>query len=104
MTPAVRAACAARDIGAIFRFLRDSGMTQRELAALAQMNQSKIAAIVNSRQVQAYDVLARIADGLAIPRGLMAWAQVQMNPSQSGRLTKSGASEAVGHRGGHPVR
>jgi transcriptional regulator with XRE-family HTH domain len=61
MPPAVREACAARNISTIFRFLVDSGMSQRELAVLVKMNQSEIVEILKGRQVQAYDVLVRIA-------------------------------------------
>jgi transcriptional regulator with XRE-family HTH domain len=64
-------ACTERDISAIFRFLRDGGMTQRELAVLVRMNQSEVSAIISGRQVQAYHVLIRVADGLGIPRGMM---------------------------------
>lgn len=64
-------ACAERDISTIFRFLCDGGMTQRELAVLVRMNQSEVSAIINGRQVRAYDVLVRVADGLGIPRGMM---------------------------------
>jgi hypothetical protein len=42
MPQAVREACAARNISTIFRFLVDSGMSQRELAVLVKMNQSEI--------------------------------------------------------------
>jgi transcriptional regulator with XRE-family HTH domain len=71
MTPAMRHACASRDVGAIFRFLRDGGMTQREIAVLVRMNQSEVAAILAGRRVLAYDVLVRVADAVGIPRGLM---------------------------------
>ncbi|MBV8995201.1 MAG: hypothetical protein JO287_16225 [Pseudonocardiales bacterium] len=71
MSPAVQAACAARDIGAIFRFLHHGGMMQREIAELVRMSQPDVNEIIKGRQVQAYDVLVRVADGLAIPRGLM---------------------------------
>lgn len=54
MPQAVREACAARDISTIFRFLVDSGMSQRELAVLVKMNQSEIVEILKGRQVQAY--------------------------------------------------
>jgi transcriptional regulator with XRE-family HTH domain len=74
MTPTVREACARHDIRAIFRFLLDGGMTQRELAVLVKMNQSEVSAIVAGRRVVAYDVLIRIADGLGIPRGMMGLA------------------------------
>lgn len=80
MTPAVLEACAARDIGAIFRFLVDGGMKQRELAVLVRMNQSEIVAILQGRQVQAYDVLTRVADALCIPRGLMGLSYGEEEP------------------------
>jgi hypothetical protein len=35
------------------------------------MNQYGVSAIINGRQVQAYDVLVRVADGLGILRGMM---------------------------------
>ncbi len=86
MTPAVQAACASRDIGAIFRFLLDGGMTQRELAVLVRMNQSEITAIVGGRRVQAYNVLVRVADGLAIPRGMMGLAYGEDEPAPAGEV------------------
>ena len=86
MTPAMRQACASRDIAAIFRFLRDGGITQRELAVLVKMNQSEVAAILRGRQVQAYDVLARIADGLGIPRGGMGLAYDEGEPDSLGEV------------------
>jgi transcriptional regulator with XRE-family HTH domain len=82
-TPAMRKACASRDIAAIFRFLRDGGMTQRELAVLVRMNQSEVSAILAGRQVQAYDVLVRVADGLEIPRGLIGLAYGEDAPDES---------------------
>lgn len=68
--PAVRTACAKRDIADIFR-LRPSGMTQRRLAELVGMSQSEVADILAGRQVKSYDVFVRIAEGLSIPRGMM---------------------------------
>jgi transcriptional regulator with XRE-family HTH domain len=81
MTPAVRKACAARDIGAAFRFLRDGGITQRELAVLVRMNQSEITEIISGCQVLAYDVFVRIANGLGIPRGLMGLSYGEHEPA-----------------------
>ena len=82
MPLAVREACAARDISTIFGFLVDSGMSQRELAVLVKMNQSEIVEILKGRQVQAYDMLVRIADGLGIPRGLMGLAYGEHDRAQ----------------------
>jgi transcriptional regulator with XRE-family HTH domain len=75
--PELQDALANRDIGAIFRFLRGRGFSQTRIAALTGQNQSEVSAILaHGRQVTAYDVLARIADGLTIPRGLMGLAYV----------------------------
>jgi len=73
--PDLQDALATRDIAAIYRFLRAHGFSQNRIAALTGQNQSEISAILaHGRQVTAYDVLARIADGLRIPRGLMGLA------------------------------
>ena len=71
----LRAALAERDVAAIYRFLHRRGFSQCRIAALTGQNQSEVSAILtHGRQVTAYDVLARIADGLTIPRGLMGLA------------------------------
>ncbi|HEU4425688.1 MAG TPA: helix-turn-helix domain-containing protein [Pilimelia sp.] len=70
----VRAALAVRDIAAVFRLLQHVGVSQRRIAALTSQSQSEISEILSGRQVMAYDVLARIADGLGIPRGSMGLA------------------------------
>jgi hypothetical protein len=66
MPEAVRQACAARDIGAIFRFLVDSGMSQRELAVLVKMYEQTLL------QLQA---LQRSIGGLATRESLAATAK-----------------------------
>ena len=55
--PRMRAALAQRDTVAVYRLLTKHGISQRE--------------ILKGRQVQAYDVLLRIATGLGIERELM---------------------------------
>jgi predicted XRE-type DNA-binding protein len=73
--PDLQEALASRDITAIFHFLRGRGFSQTRIAALTGQNQSEVSAILaHGRQVTAYDVLVRIADGLNIPRGLMGLA------------------------------
>ncbi len=67
----VRRILAARDIGALYRTLRDAGVTQRQIAALIGQSQSEVSEILKGRKVLAYDVLVRIAEGLGIPRELM---------------------------------
>ena len=71
----LRAALAERDVSAVYRFLHQRGFSQSRIAALTGQNQSEVSAILtHGRQVNAYDVLARIADGLSISRGLMGLA------------------------------
>jgi transcriptional regulator with XRE-family HTH domain len=68
----VRRILGERDIGALYRVLRDdAGLTQRTIAELTGMAQSEVCEIIKGRQVMAYDVLVRIAEGLGIPRELM---------------------------------
>ncbi|MFI9642448.1 helix-turn-helix domain-containing protein [Micromonospora sp. NPDC051925] len=70
--PAMRDALARRDVGQIFMLLnRRHGMTQRRIAELTGFAASEVYEITHGRQVMAYDVLARIAEGLGVPRGLM---------------------------------
>ncbi len=73
--PTMRDALACRNVGQIFTFLhRRHGMTQRRIAELAGFAASEVYEIMHGRQVMAYDVLARIAEGLDIPRGFMGLA------------------------------
>lgn len=69
--PDVRAALTSHDLGAVFRVLSEHGWSQRDIAGAVDMHQSEVSAIVKGRQVTNYRVLARIADGLVIPRELM---------------------------------
>jgi transcriptional regulator with XRE-family HTH domain len=70
----MREALARRDIGRVYQLLRRVGVSQRQIGICTGQGQSEISAIVNGRQVQAYDVLLRIADRLGIPRGYMGLA------------------------------
>src|SRR5262245_5264168 len=70
----MRVALARHDISEVYRLLGAAGVSQRQIAALTGQNQSEISDINHGRQVQAYDLLARIADGLGIPRGYMGLA------------------------------
>jgi transcriptional regulator with XRE-family HTH domain/tetratricopeptide (TPR) repeat protein len=72
--PDMRRALADRDISAVYRLLRRVGMSQRHIAALTGQSQSEVSEILRGRQVMAYDVLVRVADGLGIPRGYMGLA------------------------------
>jgi transcriptional regulator with XRE-family HTH domain len=68
-------ALAVRDIGTVYRLLREMGISQRQIADLTGQSQSEVSEIINGRQVIAYDVLKRIAEGLGIPHGHMGLAQ-----------------------------
>src|SRR3954464_11016232 len=70
----MRDALARRDISSVYRLLRRHGVSQRQIAALTGQSQSEVSEILKGRQVMAYDVLARISDGLGIPRGYMGLA------------------------------
>jgi transcriptional regulator with XRE-family HTH domain len=72
--PEMRDALASRNISEIYRLLRRVGVSQRQIAASTGQSQSEVSEILKGRQVMAYDVLARIADGLGIPRGYMGLA------------------------------
>ncbi|UOZ09085.1 MULTISPECIES: helix-turn-helix transcriptional regulator [unclassified Amycolatopsis] len=72
--PEMRAALAAREISAVYRLLRKHGVSQRQIAAMTGQSQSEVSEILKGRQVMAYDVLTRIADGLGVPRGYMGLA------------------------------
>jgi transcriptional regulator with XRE-family HTH domain len=72
--PALRGACAERDIATIFRLLRPWGLSQRQVAARCGMSESEVSEILAGRQVKSYDVFVRIAEGLGIPRGMMGLA------------------------------
>lgn len=70
----MRRALANRNISEVYRQLRKSGISQRRIAAMTGQSQSEVSEILKGRQVIAYDVLARICDGLGIPRGYMGLA------------------------------
>ncbi len=90
--PDVRQAVTARDISTVYRLLRRVGVSQRQIAALTGQSQSEVSEILKGRQVMAYDVLVRIADGLGIPRGYMGLA-----------YGGSAATSAVEEPGGAPA-
>jgi transcriptional regulator with XRE-family HTH domain len=68
--PAGRAACAHRDVAAVYRLLNAAGYSQRRLAAVTAQSQSEISEIFAGRSVTSVHLLERIADGLGCPR---AW-------------------------------
>src|SRR6266540_7482695 len=72
--PEMRSALAAREVSTIYKLLRRRGVSQRQIAAMTGQSQSEVSEILKGRQVMAYDVLVRIADGLGVPRGYMGLA------------------------------
>ena len=70
----MKQALADHDISSVYRLLRRVGISQRQIAALTGQSQSEVSEILKGRQVMAYDVLARISNGLGIPRGYMGLA------------------------------
>jgi transcriptional regulator with XRE-family HTH domain len=72
--PEMRAALAQREVSTIYKLLRRKGVSQRQIAAMTGQSQSEVSEILKGRQVMAYDVLLRIADGLGVPRGYMGLA------------------------------
>ena len=72
--PAMHRALAVRDLGTVYRLLTEAGVSQRRIAELTGQRQSEVSEVLAGRQVQAYDVLVRVADGLGVPRGLMGLA------------------------------
>lgn len=65
----VRQALRARNIGAVFRYVRQyAGASQSRIAAATGMTQARVNEIINGRrEVIRLDVYERIADGLCMP-------------------------------------
>jgi transcriptional regulator with XRE-family HTH domain len=76
----VRAALAARDIGAVYRLLGQAGVSQRRIAQLTGQSQSEVCEILKGRQVRDVWVLERIADGLGVPRAWMGLSYGEEGP------------------------
>ncbi|APU12938.1 helix-turn-helix domain-containing protein [Actinoalloteichus fjordicus] len=72
--PQIRTALARHDISTVYRLLGGAGIAQRRIAQLTGQSQSDVSEIAGGRQVQAYDLLVRIAEGFGIPRGYMGLA------------------------------
>src|SRR5262249_35824801 len=70
----LRNALAARNIPQLYSLLRQMGYSQTHISLLTQQTQSEVSEIIKGRQVLSYGLLARIADGLGVPRGWMGLA------------------------------
>ena len=82
----VRRIMAERDIGALYRVLKDAGITQRQIAELTRQSQSEVSEILKGRRVRDVTVLERICDGLGIPCELMG-----LSYGQSSARSEDGA-------------
>jgi len=69
--PEMRTALAQRDIGRVYKLLKQDGVAQREIARRTGQRQSEVSEIIQGRQVRDVTVLERIADGLGVRRELM---------------------------------
>ncbi|MGH3938743.1 MAG: helix-turn-helix domain-containing protein [Pseudonocardiaceae bacterium] len=73
----VRRILATLDIASLYLILKDTGLSQRQIAARTGQSQSEVADIVaRRRRVENHDLLQRIAGGLSIPlefMGLSWW-------------------------------
>jgi transcriptional regulator with XRE-family HTH domain len=73
--PDMRQHLSGRDIAGVYRLLHSHGVSQRAIAARTGQSQSEVSEILaGRRQVAAYDLLVRIAEGLGVPRGWMGLA------------------------------
>jgi hypothetical protein len=88
-----------RDITSVFRFLKIRGWSRSAIAAATGMSETRVRAICQARQrVTSYDVLARVADGLLIDRGLLGLAYYDSDsrgPGGSDSTALAGTSNAL---------
>jgi transcriptional regulator with XRE-family HTH domain len=87
---AVLGALGQRDIGHVYARLGRLGMSQRDIAARTGQGQSEVSEVLAGRKIIAYAVLARIAEGLGIPRGFMGLAYLGPSSAESDAATSGG--------------
>ncbi|PUB32584.1 tetratricopeptide repeat protein [Promicromonospora sp. AC04] len=90
----MRAALARRDLKLVYELLQRSGVSQRSISRRTGQSPSEIYKIMNGRQVQAHDVLTRVADGLGIPRGYMGLAYDESTEAVLGRALATISTDA----------
>jgi transcriptional regulator with XRE-family HTH domain/tetratricopeptide (TPR) repeat protein len=93
--PDIRSVLAVRDIGSLYRVLREVGLSQRRIARLTGQSQSEVSEILGGRQVSAYEVLDRIVMGLGIPRELMGMSWWAPDGTYCGEVTIADPPEGV---------
>ncbi len=92
-TPKGRYALARHDIAAVYRLLRDAGVSQRRIAEVTGQSQSEVSEILKGRKVCGYDVLLRIAEGLDVPREWMGLAYTGGEDDPAGYAGSADAEE-----------
>jgi transcriptional regulator with XRE-family HTH domain len=70
----MRRTLAARDVTSVYRHLVAAGVPQCVIAEATGQSQSEVSEILAGRRVLSYDVLVRVAEGFALPRGWMGLA------------------------------
>ncbi|MFE2724912.1 hypothetical protein [Kitasatospora sp. NPDC059327] len=73
----LRLALAEHDFAAVFGLIKKyGGLSQNRIAAACQITPGKVSTIMSdsSKRITSYEVIARIADGLGIPGGLVGLA------------------------------
>lgn len=68
------AALTSRNVREIYRLLQPQGFDQPRIALLTHQTPGDVYEILDGCRVDAYDLLAQIAEGLGIPRGYMGLA------------------------------
>jgi transcriptional regulator with XRE-family HTH domain len=92
--PEMRAALAQRDMATVLQRHQRVGISQRRIAAWTGQSQCEISELRAGRQVVAYDVLCRIADGLGVPRGWLGLAYDDVTASLLGTVSAHISPEA----------
>lgn len=94
---AMTAALLQRNIPAVFGLLQGLGLSQRRIAARTGQFQSEVSDILGGRHVTSYDVLARIGDGLGVPRGMLGLAYVCAPDPLLQRLASARCERCAAH-------
>jgi transcriptional regulator with XRE-family HTH domain len=96
--PEMRNALALREISTIYKLLRRRGVSTRQIAAMTGQSEAEVSEVLKGRQVMAYDVLLRIADGLGVPRGYMGLAYDEARVAESRESAEAEEPENVKRR------
>lgn len=84
--PRLRAACAERDAGALFRLLNHRGISTRRIAAAVDITQGRLYDYMNGKsRVEKLVIFEQIADAFHIPGRLLGLASRGWEPQPVGR-------------------